>query len=234
MLAPNGIGYSEFFAADGDDTACVTALLGAAGYRPSPAIVLRFQAGDQFCTYPHELQPSLTATARAVCALRSCGVDTARTAAFLVSRQQPDGCWSGDKWNSSWLYATSHVIMALLAAGEYAPLPKAIRGLRAYQHLDGGWGRAHSTPVETSYAILALYQLQRHGLLASSDLSMIAHAQSVLRSPRSPTPVTRWIAKELYSLQRIDRMFELSALIACEATRAPAMERSARLLTRHV
>src|SRR6185295_19623339 len=99
-------------------------------------------------------------------ALSICGVDTASTVAFLVNRQQRDGCWSGDKWNSSWLYATSHVILALLTAGHYAPLYGAIRGLRGHQHPDGGWGRAHSTPIETAYVILALHQLQLHGLLA--------------------------------------------------------------------
>src|SRR4029078_8757117 len=61
-LPPTGISFSEFFAADGDDTACATTVLSAAGLQPDLAILMQFQVGDQFCTYPQELQPSLTAT----------------------------------------------------------------------------------------------------------------------------------------------------------------------------
>ena len=112
-LHPTGLGFSDHFMADGDDTAAAIAVLRVAGQPVSLEGLEVFTNGDHYSAYKGELQVSVTVTARAVHALRLFGRDVSQNEEFLLRHQDANGAWSGDKWNGSWLYATLQVIAGL-------------------------------------------------------------------------------------------------------------------------
>jgi hypothetical protein len=215
-LTPQGMGASDVFAADGDNTAVSLTLLHAAG-RPADIHILQgFADGDHFCAWQGELQPSLSVTAHAVHALQMLGYDTAAYENFIVSRQLPDGRWPGDKWNGSWLYTTWRCLVALRHTARATPVRRAINAMLAHQWPNGGWGRAISNPEETAYAILALRSLPATYSEFEGLAQAIQRGERWLREhyrPFAPSQVTCWLAKEIYRPQRIARSIELAALL---------------------
>jgi len=217
-LRPTGFSWSDFFIPDGDDTAAGVAVLSATGHQVYLAILRQFENGDYFSTYPDELQFSLSTTARAVHALALSGEEVERPQKFLVERQSPDGRWLTDKWHSSWLYATLHVVLALTNSEQKRALKLATDAMLAYQHTDGGWGMgSKSTETETAYGVLTLRALRAHGF---GDQRIQAASQKayqwLLRNyrPFNMSENRHWISKELYRPHRVDRAFELSAMLA--------------------
>ncbi len=95
----------------------------------------------------------------------------ARAAAFIRSRQCPDGSWYG-RWGVNYLYGTWSVIAGLRSIGEDMGQPyvrKAVAWLVGRQNPDGGWGEScftyddprtggmgKSTASQTAWALLAL------------------------------------------------------------------------------
>ncbi len=218
-LQPSGLGMSDFFIPDGDDTAAGIAVLTAAGHQVDLAILRQFENGDHFTTFPGELQPSLSTTARAVHTLTLSGEEIApRLQKFLIECQCPDGRWPSDKWHSSWLYTTLHVVLALRQSGNMRAMKSAVDAMLAYQHADGGWGmESKSTTTETAYGVLTLRMLRDYGLLAPNALVALRKAyQWLLRNyrPFNMSEDKYWIDKELYRPYRVDRAFELSAMLA--------------------
>jgi hypothetical protein len=217
-IPPAGLGFTDFFSADGDDTAAAVAVLQAAGYQPDLAMLRRFADYDHFLTYPYELQASITTTARSIYALWLAGEDVSRWYPFLLRSQQPDGRWSGDKWNSSWLYTSWHVLLVLQASGHTAALEASGAALLRYQHPDGGWGiGASASAVETAYAVLALRTLlgagvreQQFAAALRRGHTWLLHHYHPARLPDEP----RWINKQLFCPLRIDQVFILCALLA--------------------
>jgi hypothetical protein len=223
MLIPNGIGASAFFIPDGDDTAAAVSVLYGAGWKVDLAGLRQFENDDgYFTTFPGELHPSISVTARAVHALAIAGEKVAQPIELLLERQSPDGRWTGDKWHSSWLYVTLHVALALLQSGHYSLLKSTIKTLLAHQHTDGGWGTGYqSTTLETAYAVLTLQALKSHGLLDERGLEVQLRGYHWLVRNYSPfqwNEERQWIAKDLYGAYRIDRAFELSAMLAMALT----------------
>lgn len=217
-LQPGGFGMSDFFIPDGDDTAAGIAVLRAAGYQVDLAILRQYENGAHFTTYPGELQPSLTTTARAVHALALSGKEVDRAQNFLIESQCPDGRWPADKWHSSWLYTTLHVVLAIADTAHITALQSASDAIVAYQHGDGGWGMgSKSTTSETVYGAIALRSLRERGILDRGALDALRKAHQWLLRNYRPFNVSEdkyWIAKELLSPSRIDRAFELSAMLA--------------------
>ncbi|MBV8882538.1 MAG: hypothetical protein JO235_00860 [Chroococcidiopsidaceae cyanobacterium CP_BM_RX_35] len=218
-LRPRGFGMSDFFMPDGDDTAAGIAVLCATGHQVSHAILEHFENDGCFFAYSEELQPSLSVTARATHALAISGRKVARPQKFLVERQCPDGRWLADKWHSSWLYTTLHVVLALTHSGHIPGVKSAVDAVLAYQHADGGWGmHDKSTTAETVYGVLTLRTLRDGGFLVTQDvLDTLRKAYQWLLlnyRPFNPGEDKYWIAKELYRPSRIDRAFELSAMLA--------------------
>jgi hypothetical protein len=216
-MTAHGMGASDVFAADGDNTAVSLTLLQATGRPVDVGVLMAFANGDHFCAWQGELQPSLSVTSHAVHALQRLGHETGSYESFIVSRQLPDGRWPGDKWNGSWLYTTWRCIVALSHTSRATPIRRATSALLAHQRPDGGWGRAISNPEETAYALLALRSLPE----AYSELDGFAQAirrgERWLREqyrPFAPSQVTCWLAKEIYRPQRIARAIELAALLA--------------------
>lgn len=217
-LRPTGFSSSDFFITDGDDTAAGIAVLRAAGHQVDIAILKRFENDDHFSTFPGELQPSLSTTARAVHALALSGEEVARQQTFLIERQCLDGRWSSDKWHSSWLYTTLHVVLALTNCGHITALKSVVDAMLAHQHADGGWGmRSKSTGTETAYGVFTLRTLRNYGLVDNRVLDALQKAHKWLLRNYRPFNVSEdkcWISKELYRPYRVDRAFELSAMLA--------------------
>jgi hypothetical protein len=214
-LTPTGMGTSDHFTPDGDDTGMALACL--AGRRQVAARpMLHFAVNAHFSTYAGELQPSLSTTAHALHALALMNQPVPQTSDYLRERQHADGRWAGDKWNGSWLYTTSHTITALLACG-VRDVTDALNSLLAHQHADGGWGLLSSNSEETAYAVTALLQLHRANLLTPAGSQALRRAAEFLKMryrPLSEETVALWLAKEPYRPRRVSRAFELSALLA--------------------
>lgn len=217
-LKPKGIGFSDDFMPDGDDTAAAVAVLIAAGYPVDLEILRQFERDQCFVAYHGELQPSISLTARAVHALDLAGVDISRWWKIFIDAQKLDGSWSGDKWNTSWLYTTCHVLIALKNSPYKTAMKEAVAALQVHQHPDGGWGIIQrSTTVETAYAVLALQNLRAAGLLDNDDIRMLQRGYNWLCSHYRPFRMKEyqcWLNKEIYCPQRIDRAYELSAMLA--------------------
>ncbi|MGI9333158.1 MAG: squalene--hopene cyclase, partial [Gammaproteobacteria bacterium] len=92
--------------------------------------------------------------------------------AFLMSEQEPAGCWYG-RWGTNYIYGTWSVLSALEAA-QMSPdavcVRRAVHWLKSVQRPDGGWGESNysyydsgyagrldkSTSFQTAWAVLAL------------------------------------------------------------------------------
>jgi hypothetical protein len=231
-VRPEGIGMSDHFIPDADDTTTAFALLAAFG-RPVGADVLkRYERRDHFITYEHEMQPSVSTQAHAALALAVSGRDAAPAAPFLTGAQSSDGRWMVDKWHSSWLYATSQAVTALARAGVVEPLPRALAAVLRHQNEDGGWGvDGRSTAVETSYAVHVLYAIRRLAIkpealrpaLARAARWLLAHGDDA--SALKDTPL--WIGKEPYCPYRVDEAFVVSAMLRLALDAADSEERAA-------
>jgi hypothetical protein len=207
---------SDHFLPDGDDTAAALALLLASGRAVQSSILEQFAYADHFCAYAGELQPSLSVTAHAAHTLGLVGQPCAPAMRYMLDRQLLDGRWLGDKWNSSWLYTTSQVIIALANSQYTDALRRAADALLAYQHADGGWGDGESATVEgTAYGVLALRVLMRHGLGTRGDQDALELAERWLL--RSYHPFEHgdyepcWLGKQSYLPRRIVRILQLVA-----------------------
>lgn len=219
-LDSDGVGMSDHFAADGDDTVTAVATLLAAGMEADMGLVERFRHGGHFVSYHHELQPSLTTTAHAIHALALVGADVAAPVATLAALQQPDGRWAGDKWHGSWLYTTSQVIVALAAAPIRPGLAAARDAVLGAQGPEGSWGGS----AETAYALMALIALERAGLADDACVRAALRGADwlsgrALDSDAEYTP--GWIGKELYEPYRIDATWSAAAVIAARHRYCP-------------
>jgi len=109
-----------------------------------------------------------------------------RGAEYLAQTQESDGSWYG-RWGVAYIYGTCFALRGLKAAGVDNHEPHVQRGnewLRSIQNADGGWGEscasydngtftgAHSTPSQTSWALM--------GLMAGGD----TYSTSVLNGVR--------------------------------------------------
>ncbi|NJN15312.1 MAG: hypothetical protein HC822_02935 [Oscillochloris sp.] len=198
----HGVGFSDHFETDGDTTAAAMAVLTAAG-RDFDRLPSTYYRRDQhFCCYPHELQISLSATARFVHALQLLGEDVRQFTARLETLQNNDGRWISDKWHCSWLYPTILVIQALKVAGDHQEaLQLALRVILDYQRSDGGWGSTESSSSETAYAVLALRMLGNDPLYRPAVAAALSRARRFMFEHYRPlvrNTTLRWIGKELY------------------------------------
>lgn len=214
-ITSTGLGTSDFFTPDGDDTAMALACL--AGRRKVPIDpMLHFAIDSHFYTYIGELQPSLSATAHALHALALAGKPWPGANAYLHERKHPDGRWIGDKWNGSWLYTTCHTLAALLSTEAFDPTT-TINSILAHQHANGGWGLATANSEETAYAVASLLQLHRAELLPTQGYEALRRGAAFLISryrPFAEEGVAVWLAKEPYRPRRVSRAFELGATLA--------------------
>jgi squalene-hopene cyclase-like protein len=217
VLRPTGLGMSDNFLPDGDDTAAALTVLKAAGRQVDFAIMREFMSDDHFCAYPGELQPSVSVTAHAVHVMSLLGQDRSRPLSYMVERQFPDGRWFGDKWNVSWIYTTSQAIIALQDTGHREAISLAADALLTHEHLNGSWGIHGSTVEETAYAILGLRAAVSEGIVDGAARDALARAEKWMLDhyrPFSRSTSTCWLGKETYRPLRLARMIELVATVS--------------------
>jgi hypothetical protein len=212
-----GIGFSDFFMPDGDDTAAAMAVLQGSGHAINLGALERFAHRDHFCAYPGELQPSLSVTAHAVHTLRLFDPASVRAQRYLIERQLPDGRWLDDKWNGSWVYTTSQAIIALAGTEHREVILRALDALLEYQHADGGWGTAQeSIAEETAYGIFALRAILPLGMADHAIRAALGRAERWMFASYQPNQqhqYATWLGKEQYQPQRIVRLIELAAAL---------------------
>ena len=215
-LATGGLGFNDYFAHDGDDTAAGLAVLAAAGMAVDCSVLDPFSRPDHFVAYPFETHGSHAVTARAIQALLLAGRDATPWRRCIERAQQPDGWWASEKWNRSRLYGTSLAVAALDA--DSPDIKTALTAFLRYQHADGGWGCFdESTPVETAFAVLALCSIAQRTDVEIECIEAIAAARSYLRRTYNMRRIGRdllWICKDLYSAKRVDQGAVLCALLA--------------------
>jgi len=214
-LTPYGMPFSDHFIPDLDDTAASIVVFRMAGIDVEAEVLNVFKNGTGYFTYPGELHASTSAHARAVHALALLAEnDLPRAQKVLLQFQSSDGAWPADKWHKSWLYTTSHILYALQSAPDWTAVERGLRKLVSRQNDDGGWGiNHHSTTAETAYVMLAfqLYRKQKPYLEYAYRRGQTWLLENIHRKPVPQENL--WIGKELFKPYRIDRAFELTALI---------------------
>ncbi len=218
MKRNHGVSFGEYFTPDVDVTGVAMAALQATSRQVDPDIIFQFQNSNHFYTYQQELNPSVFSNAHALHALAFVGKRHAATEAFLIERQGADGRWLADKWHSSWLYTSLEVSLTLDNLGYATYVKQAIQGFIQNQKSDGGWGSGYRcTRTETSYAIIALKMAQKRGLLDNQGMNALQRGFEWLYSNFHLQPKAEdllWLGKELYAPYRVDRIYELSAILS--------------------
>jgi len=213
-LKTKGIGFSDFFEPDGDNTAAVVAVLGASGNLEPLSMLEPYRRDEHFCSYPYELQPSLSVTARAIHAFRVSGAPTAQWVSSIVGSQEADGKWTGDKWNVSWVYTSVHMILACDHTDHHTTLRKAKQILLSHQYPDGSWGtNGYSSQFETCLAVIGLRYIVASDpdpQVQSALMDARRWMTEVEKQPAGPLHKL-WLNKELYTVPRIERIFLLAA-----------------------
>lgn len=217
MERGHGVSFGEYFTPDADETAVGLAALQAHGRPVQLEVILQFKHEDHFYTFPNELNPSVFSNAHALYALACMGERSTTTEEFLRKRQGADGRWVADKWHSSWLYTTLEVLLALDCLEHKEEVMAAVMIFLNAQKADGGWGSGvQSTRAETSYALIALNTMRQHSLSDPSVTDAVVRGHHWLQqqyTSNSSTPELLWLGKELYSPYRVDRIYELGALL---------------------
>jgi hypothetical protein len=220
---PEGVGFSDYFTPDGDDTAAALAVLHAAGRPVNLAVLERFAHNSHYTSWQGELQPSLSVTTHALHALKLSGANVTERLSYITEQQEGDGRWRSDKWNGSWLYTTWQALALLLETGYHQKVWLAIKALLDHQHADGGWGTQNATAEETAYAVLALRGLHRSGRWTEATSNALQRAERWLQCnyrPFGPDTTTLWLAKQPYRVFRLSRVIELTATLPQQKARA--------------
>lgn len=213
-LRPDGLGFSDIFTADGDDTLAAVAVLKASNYEVSASTFASFETDTHFLGYPGEMQSSPSVTARGVHVLQLFHRDTSPTIPFLLDRRTEQGAWPGDKWNTSWLYVTYLIAYALHTNSTryQGSLDIAAWAVITQQNPDGGWGAFGASGfTETAYAISLLQLIDRE-----KYRNILQHGYRWMLENYRPFVLNVeqcWLNKQEYRPHRIDRVFELSAMI---------------------
>lgn len=216
-LQPHGLGFSDYFEADGDDTLAAVAVLTEKGYEVDPGLVRRYQNSNHFLTYPFELQPSASVTARGLHVLNLWQDNSMPSAeAFLMARRTTEGYWSGDKWNTSWFYMTylSSFVLSLSKTGTVnGELKEAANAILRHQNPDGGWSTIGlSNFPETAYSLLTLqlFPGEKYKTAVYTGYRWMLENYS----PFATINVNCWLNKQDYRPNRVDRGFELAAMLS--------------------
>lgn len=216
-MRADGIGMSDNFASDGDDSAAALVVLRWAGRRADLSSLQGFALDDHYCAYQGELQPSLSVTAHALHALSVFGHHAAGPLRYVRQLYRPRAGWASDKWNGSWHYTTGQAVTSLLAAGACELIPHVRETFVARQRADGGWGTRTANLEETAYAVLALLEIHANGFGTIASRRAAERGAELLRQdyrPLSEDATTCWLGKEMFRPRRLARLIEVAAIVA--------------------
>ncbi|MCP5467867.1 MAG: hypothetical protein H7A32_01185 [Deltaproteobacteria bacterium] len=228
-ISKNGFGHNPFFiSGDVDDTAEGLEILSHLGFPVDKNILKVFIKDEKIFTYPGELHASSSATAHAIHAMPNLEINPTPFYDFLYSFQREDGCWK-DKWHISEFYSTSHALIALKKESSIA-FDKGFNFLINSQNENGSWGSSsQSTYIETSYVILSLLELKTALPDLAKELNPALEKGfdfmlNNFHSKKSDTYPKQWVGKELFSIYRVDRSFELSCILRIILDKLTKME----------
>ena len=212
----DGMGFSSYYSVtDLDDTAVGYAVLRWGGYPVSADIFAQFEEADHFRCFPHEIDPSISATLRLVDALKmdpthpqyEAWMDKALR---MLRRSSDEGKMWFDKWHSSPFYPLCISVHALRGIADDIVLAQ-VRWSLSSQHPDGGWGYyGYSTPEETAYALLALLYWDELG--ERVDPSRIHAGAAYLTANFGGELTPLWLGKCLYTPLYVVRSLIVAAL----------------------
>jgi len=215
-----GVSFGHYFVPDVDESSLALAALSRAGYQVDLNTVMQFKNGEHFYTFQHELNPSVFSNAHALYGLAEVNRREPTVEEFLIERQQPAGIWLADKWHSSWLYTTLEVAITLQRLGYQDEVRQTLNAVLAAQQNNGHWGSAEQASVaETGHMLILLQTLANAGQLPDAGYTAMARGQTWLMQQFQPNRFTQeqlWLGKELYTPYRVDRIYELSGLLAVQ------------------
>lgn len=212
-----GMGFSSYYSVrDLDDTAVGYAMLRWGGYPVEADIFAQFEEEDHFRCFPHEIDPSLSATLRLVDALK---LDPTHPkyeawmekAVGMLRRHYNSGVMWFDKWHASPYYPVYVSVQALRGVADDI-VATQVRWLLSAQQDDGGWGYyASSTPEETAYALMALFAWDEYAVRINPDVIQAGAAYLMQHFGRGQlTPL--WLGKCLYTPEYVVRSLIVAAL----------------------
>jgi len=208
------IGFCGEYEPDCDDTAALMMAFQSVGESVDTSILTPFRRSDHFGSYPQEINPSVTVTARALKACRMAGQNVDVYEKFIMDKQSADGKW-GDKWNTSWLYSSAVILMCVDVMKYPQQVKKTVDSILSMQKEDGGWRtlskQDNSCLIETAFAILALHASVKAYFETDKITAALAHALNWMESNGSQEITPTWIAKDFYSLPRVDSVIILAA-----------------------
>lgn len=213
-LTPEGVGLShEGLVPDSDSTSVTLAVLVRGGFPVDLDVLARFESDDCFTCLPLERNPSVSANAHILEALKPARTWYTNWVAKILGyleAQRRDGRYWQDKWHISPYYATSQVALAVRGVADEL-LSGTVPWLLETQHPDGSWGFSGGTAEETAYAIQAL--------LASPERSnpmvwgAVSRGAAYLSARFDDTDYPElWVGKGLYTPYAIVRSVIISAL----------------------
>jgi halimadienyl-diphosphate synthase len=215
---PEGIGITQEFPVDLDNTATAYMLLSTLGEFPDPKVFETFEEEDHFRCYRFERNISVDVHIHLIMALRQTPDfprrdDMLLKAINIVSRYMQPG-YITDKWHVSPYYSTAHAIIALHGLVNDSLIQDQIDWLCNTQQPDGSWTfYPHFPPTaieETAHALLALLVVQKRRGVIPHDI--IKRGIKFLRSHydyHQDLPAL-WVAKAVYRPLHITRAIFLA------------------------
>lgn len=209
---PEGIGLTQGFPADFDNTAAAFMLLSTLSQAPDPAVLEAFEENDHFRCYRFERNISLDVHIHLMMALRQAPDfprrDDMLLKAINVLSRYLQADFITDKWHVSPYYSTAHAIIALSGLADHL-IENQVYWLCHTQQEDGRWTFYPDFPPaaveETAHALLGLLTVQKHkGSVASHIIErgmdyLNAHYQDHQALP------ALWVGKGLYHPLRVTR-----------------------------
>ena len=212
----NGMGFSSYYSVtDLDDTAVGYSVLRWGGYPVSADIFAQFEEADHFRCFPHEVDPSISATLRLVDALSLDSTHPNQEAWMekalgMLRRSSDEGKLWFDKWHSSPFYPLCISVHGLRGYADDI-VQSQIRWILSTQHPDGGWGYyGHSTSEETAYGLLALLYWDEVG--ERVDPSRIQGGAAYLMQHFGGELTPLWLGKCLYTPRYVVRSLIVGAM----------------------
>lgn len=213
-----GIGITEEFPPDLDNTVAAYTLLSTLGDTPDPGVLEKYEEPDHFRCYQFERNISLDVHTHLLMALRQAPDFPRRddmmlkAINILIRHLQPG--FIADKWHVSPYYSTAHALIALHGLVSYHLIQDQIDWLCNTQQDDGRWTfYPHFPPAaveETAHALLALLVIQkRDGTIPHSTIKrgmdfLIAHYTGQTDLP------ALWVEKTAYHPTHIARSIFLA------------------------